>query len=71
MKIDLKQKEDIVDEVQRENSFGRGFYYYLQQNYLVYECKNYSFKRNTSGKLTSWKSTGIDNLSANSGMIHI
>ena len=35
----LKQKEDIVNENQRENSFNRGFSYYLQQNYLVYECK--------------------------------
>ena len=35
----LKQKEDIVDEALRENSFNRGFYYYLQQSYLVYECK--------------------------------
>ena len=25
----LQQKEDIVDEEQRENSFTRGFYYYL------------------------------------------
>ena len=64
----LKQKEDFVDEVQRENSFARRFYYYLQQSYLVYECKNYSFKGNTSDKLTTWKSTGIDNLSANSNM---
>ena len=64
----LKQKEDIVDEGQREYCFTRGFHYYLQQSYLVYECKNYSFKRNTSGKLTTWKSTGIDNLSANSDM---
>ena len=24
----LKQKEDTLDEVQREASFGRGFYYY-------------------------------------------
>ena len=31
----LKQKEDIVDEVQKEISFNRGFFYYLQQNYLV------------------------------------
>ena len=31
----LKQKEDIVDDVQRENSFARGFYHYLQQSYLV------------------------------------
>ena len=62
----LKQKEDIVDEGQRENSFTRGFYHYLQKSYLVYECRTYSFKKNTSGKLTTWKSTGIDNLSANS-----
>ena len=64
----LKQKEDIVDEVQRENSFTRGFYYYLQQSYLVYKFKNYPFKKDTSGKLITWKSTGIDNLSTNSGM---
>ena len=35
----LKQKEDIVNEVEREISFNRGFFYYLQQSYLVYECK--------------------------------
>ena len=39
----LKQKEDIVDENQRELSFNRGFFYYLQQSYLVYECKIDSF----------------------------
>ena len=27
------------DEVQKENSFNRGFFYYLQQSHLVYECK--------------------------------
>ena len=27
------------DEVQKENSFNRGFFYYLQQRYLVYDCK--------------------------------
>ena len=31
------------DEVQKENSFNRGFFYYLQQSYLVYECKMDSF----------------------------
>ena len=35
----LKQKEDIVDKNQKELIFNRGFFYYLQQNYLVYECK--------------------------------
>ena len=64
----LKQKEDILDESQREDSFTRGFYYYLQQSYLVYECRSYSFKKDNSGKLTTWKSTGIDNLSTNSDL---
>ena len=62
----LKQKEDIVDEGQRENSFARGFYYYLQQNYLVYEYRYYSFKNNANNKITAWKSTSINNLSVNS-----
>ena len=38
------------DEVQKENSFNRGFFYYLQQSYLVYECKmdsvNFISKKN-------------------------
>ena len=54
----LKHKEDIVDEVQRENSFDKGFYYYMQQSYLRYECTYYS----------AWKSTGIDNLSVNTDL---
>ena len=45
-----------------------GFYHYLQKSYLVYECRTYSFKKNTSNKLTIWKSTGIDNLSTNSNL---
>ena len=39
----LKQKEDIVDENQRELSFNTGFFYYLQQSNLVYKCKIDSF----------------------------
>ena len=58
----LKQKEDIVDEVQREISFNRGFFYYLQQNYLVYECKINSFAFNGK-KIANWRSTGIFNYS--------
>ena len=41
----LKQKEDIVDEAQRENSFNRGFYYYLEEGYLVYKCKEYFLEK--------------------------
>ena len=58
----LKQKEDIIDELQKEISFNRGFFYYLQQNYLVYECKVNSFAFNGK-KITNWKSTGIFNYS--------
>ena len=35
----LKQKEDIVDEVQRENALTSGKNYYLDKMYLLYECK--------------------------------
>ena len=58
----LKQKEDIVDELQKEISFNRGFFYYLQQSYLVYECKINSLAFN-SKKITNWRSTGIFNYS--------
>ena len=50
------------DEVQKENSFNRGFFYYLQKSYLVYECKIDSFKCNNK-KILKWKSTGILNYS--------
>ena len=36
-------------EVRKENSFNRGFFYYLQQSYLVYDCKMGSFQF-TAGK---------------------
>ena len=42
----------------KENSFNGGFFYYLQQSYLVYECKMDSFNFN-SKKISKWKSTGI------------
>ena len=62
----LKQKEDIVDEGQRENSFTRGFYY-LQLSYLVYECKVNSFSFRFD-RITVWKSAGIYNDKSNSNM---
>ena len=57
----LKQKEDIVDEVQRENALTSGRDYYLDKMYLLYECKAFSFKY-TSGKINLWKSTGLNNI---------
>ena len=52
------------DEGQIEDSFGRGFYYYLQQSYLVYECKVHSFNF-SNGKISDRKSTGIFNSDLN------
>ena len=63
----LKQKEDIVAENQREISFNKGFFYYLQQSYLVYECRVDSFNAKGS-EISAWKSTGISNDPDNSSM---
>ena len=63
----LKQKEDIVDEVQRENVLTSGRDYYFDKMYLLYECKAFSFKY-TSGKINLWKSTGVNNYSRDSDM---
>ena len=52
------------DEGQIEDSFARGFYYYLQQSYLVYECKMGSFNF-SNGKISELKSTGIFNSDLN------
>ena len=63
----LKQKEDIVDENQRGLSFNRGFFFYMDQSYLVYGCKMGSFQF-TIDKISVWKSTGIFNYLDNSYM---
>ena len=63
----LKQKEDIVDKVQRENASTSGRDYYLDKMYLLYECKAFSFKY-TSGKINLWKSAGLNNYSRDSDM---
>ena len=63
----LKQKEDIVDEVQRENALTSGRDYYLDEMYLLYECKAFSFKY-INNKINLWKSNGINNYTSNSDM---
>ena len=35
----LTQKGDTINENERELSIFRGFFFYLQKNHLVYECK--------------------------------
>ena len=47
--------------------FARGLFFYIDQSYLVYDCKLGSFNF-TAGKITTWKSTGIFNYLDNSNM---
>ena len=63
----LQQKEDTINENERGLSFNREFFYYLQQSYLVYECKIHSFNFN-NGKMSEWKSASIFNYSNDSNM---
>ena len=58
----LKQKEDTINENERELSIFRGFFFYLQKNHLVYECKVGSFIFNNK-KISKWESTGVFNSS--------
>ena len=60
----LKQKEDIVNENERVISFIRGFFVYIDQSDLVYDCKANSFNIN-SLKILTWKSTGDFNYNMN------
>ena len=58
----LTQKEDTINENERGLSFNKGFFFYLQQNHLVYECKVDSFIFNNK-KISKWESTGVFNRS--------
>ena len=67
LKSKLQQKEYTISENERGNSFARGLFFYIDQSYLVYNCKLGSFNY-TAGKITTWKSAGIFNYSNNSNM---
>ena len=41
----LKQKENTLNDLERETSFNRGNYYFNQQSYLIYECKYFNFRK--------------------------
>ena len=63
----LKQKEDTVNENERGITFNRDFYFYIDQSYLVYDCKMGSFQF-SNDKISTWESTGIFNYLGNSNM---
>ena len=66
----LKQKENTLNDLEREASFNGGNYYYNQQPYLLFETKPKSFGR-SSGSMSSWKSTGIHNDSNNTDLFSV
>ena len=61
----LKQKEDIIDDVQRDNALTSGRDYYRDMMYLLYECTAFSFNY-TSSKINQWKSTELHSFSSDS-----
>ena len=63
----LTQKEDTINENERGLSFNRGFLFYIDQSYLVYNCKMGSFAFG-SKDILEWKSAGIYNYSSRSNM---
>ena len=74
LKNKLQQKEYVINENERGLSFNRGFFYYIDQSYLVYECTSSSFDTTTTTntttaatttKISTWKSTGISNFNMN------
>ena len=65
----LKQKEDTINDNERRISFNRGFLFYTDRSYLVYDCKMGSFAFALNSKnISGWKSTGIYNHSSKSIM---
>ena len=62
LKNKLEKKEYAISENEIGISFNRGFFYYLQQSNLVYECKIESFIFDNK-KISKWNSTGILNIS--------
>ena len=62
LKNELEKKEYDINENEIGISFNRGFFYYLQQNNLFYECKINSFIFNIK-KISKWESTGVLNRS--------
>ena len=59
---DIVGLENKLNENERGLSIFRGFFFYLQRNHLVNECKVDSFAFNNK-KILKWRSTGIFNYS--------
>ena len=70
VKNSLLHSKSVLDDLEREVSFNRGFYYYNQQSYFLFETKSESFTRN-GGAIHAWISTGIHNDSNNTDLLSV
>ena len=59
-KTSLEHNKSVLDDLERETGFNRGFYYYNQQSYFLFEPKSKSFAKNGKA-IHVWISTGIHN----------
>ena len=66
----LKQKEDTLNDLEREASFNRRNHYCNQNSYFFFEPKSKSFNKN-GGVISSWISTGIHNDSKNTDLFSV
>ena len=66
----LIQKEDTLNDLEREASFFRGSYYYNQNSYFLFESRSKSFSK-SGGSISFWKSTGIHNDSNNTDLVSV
>ena len=66
-KTSLEHNKSVIDDLEREASFNRGFYYFNQQSYFLFESKSKLFTRN-GGAIHAWISTGIHNNNNNTDL---
>ena len=66
----LKQKEDTLNDLEREASFNKGFWYYPEQSYFLFEGNSKSFSR-SGGSVSSWISTGMHGDSKNTDLFSV
>ena len=69
-KNSLLHNKSILDDLEREAIFNRGFYCYNQQSYFLSEPKYKSFTRNGRA-IHAWISTGIHNDSNNTDLFSV
>ena len=69
-KTSLQHSKSVIDDLEREASFSRRFYYYTQQSYFLFDPTSKSLSRN--GKVVNSSiSTGIHNDSNNTDLFSV